>query len=225
MEMLNAAHAVGRKCTGWTPTGSPAASPGRGNLDRVRPTSPWAPSRVTRPTPRHTLLPVVRARARRALSTIAQEHPEFCLQAGGATCSNLADPKALRYDRPAVHGRRRARCGHLPRKDFNIDPLPFWRAVDTERRPHRRPGSRLYLCGMSFRAAAIVIDNCASGGRRIDLRTVVAQRQHRFTPFSPPQAQSTLFNPYTIRGAMCSGAQLSWTCGHRTWTAIRLGQP
>ena len=63
------------------------------------------------------------------------------------------------------------------RQDFNMDPLPYWRSAD----PPGRQGiteirhiEGLYkLCDELLRRhPGLIIDNCASGGRRIDLETI-----------------------------------------------------
>ncbi len=65
----------------------------------------------------------------------------------------------------------------LYRQDFNIDPLPFWRAADAEDRQGIKENQ--YVCGfLAFwdelrrRHPAMLIDSCASGGRRNDLETM-----------------------------------------------------
>ena len=63
------------------------------------------------------------------------------------------------------------------RQDFNIDPLPYWNLGDS---PGRSGISQIrYVTGyLSFldelrrRHPAMLIDCCASGGRRLDLETL-----------------------------------------------------
>ena len=63
------------------------------------------------------------------------------------------------------------------RQDFNIDPLPFWRAND---RPDRQgmteirhvEGYLAYWDELRQRHPGLLIDSCASGGRRNDLETL-----------------------------------------------------
>jgi len=63
------------------------------------------------------------------------------------------------------------------RQDFNMDPLPYWRSAD----PPDRQGiteirhiEGLYKLWDELlrRHPGLIIDNCASGGRRIDLETI-----------------------------------------------------
>lgn len=64
----------------------------------------------------------------------------------------------------------------LYRQDFNMDPLGFWRANDA---PDRRgiteirhvEGLYRFWDTLLARHPGLVIDNCASGGRRIDIET------------------------------------------------------
>jgi alpha-galactosidase len=63
------------------------------------------------------------------------------------------------------------------RQDFNFDPYPYWQAKD---RPGRIgmaeirhiEGLYAYWDSLLVRFPELVIDNCASGGRRLDLETV-----------------------------------------------------
>ena len=63
------------------------------------------------------------------------------------------------------------------RNNFNIDPLPFWRqsdAVDRQGMTEIRyvEGQYAMWDEMIARHPGLFIDNCASGGRRIDLETI-----------------------------------------------------
>lgn len=65
----------------------------------------------------------------------------------------------------------------LYREDFNIDPLPFWRAADTPDRRgitenHHITGHLAYWDELRRRHPTMLIDSCASGGRRNDLETM-----------------------------------------------------
>lgn len=63
------------------------------------------------------------------------------------------------------------------RQDFNIDPLPFWRSADAPDRQgitEIRHVEGLYTLWDTLlqRHPDLLIDNCASGGRRLDLETI-----------------------------------------------------
>jgi alpha-galactosidase len=113
---------------------------------------------------------------------IAREHPEFVLPAkkvpGEGGLFNLGDPKARRWLADLLVGQIAQFNIHTYRNDFNIDPLPFWRGNDP---PDRQgiteiryvEGLYALLDEMRARYPKMYLDNCASGGRRIDLETVM----------------------------------------------------
>lgn len=66
------------------------------------------------------------------------------------------------------------------RQDFNIDPLPHWQQADEKRGPNRNgvcenhyvTGYLAYWDAIITRFPKMMIDSCASGGRRNDLETM-----------------------------------------------------
>jgi alpha-galactosidase len=120
------------------------------------------------------------------------------------------------------------------RQDFNIDPLEFWRKHDA---PDRQGIAEIrYIEGLyAFwdellaRHPDLIIDNCASGGRRIDLETVgratpfwrtdgprdpIAHQCHTYgllawVPLSAT-SQDRAGDDYEFRSSMCSGLCLNW---------------
>jgi alpha-galactosidase len=116
-------------------------------------------------------------------SRIAREHPEFVLRGGPPNWTqqndglfNLADPQARRYLTDLLSRAIEEHGIDVYRNDFNIDPLAFWRAADE---PERQGMTEIrYIEGLyemwdelRARHRGLLIDNCASGGRRIDLET------------------------------------------------------
>ena len=109
---------------------------------------------------------------------IAREHPEFLYpgDSGGLSGGlfNLGDPKARRFLTDLLANRIAEYGLDVYRNDFNIDPLGFWRANDE---PDREGMNEIrYIEGLyemwdelRIRHPGLLIDNCASGGRRIDL--------------------------------------------------------
>lgn len=107
---------------------------------------------------------------------IAREHPDFVLGPGPGGLFKLSDPVARAWLTDLL-SRRIADFGiDVYRNDFNIDPLGFWRQAD----PPDRQGATeshyvegQYALWDDLRAAhpGLWIDNCASGGRRIDLES------------------------------------------------------
>ena len=113
---------------------------------------------------------------------IAREHPEYVFGGDKGGLYKLSDPAARRYLTDLL-SRRITEFGiDTYRNDFNIDPLGFWRGADT---PDRQGITEIrYVEGhyalwdeLVAGHAGLWIDNCASGGRRIDLETC-----HRSVP-------------------------------------------
>jgi alpha-galactosidase len=108
---------------------------------------------------------------------IAREHPEFVLGGAKGGLFNLGDPAARRWLTDLLSQRITEFGLDVYRNDFNIDPLPFWRSADA---PDRQGISEIrYVEGhyamwdeLRARHPGLWIDNCASGGRRIDLETI-----------------------------------------------------
>ncbi len=111
-------------------------------------------------------------------SRIAREHAEWVLHAGaGDGLFNLGDPAARAWLTESL-----SKCiGEwgidVFRNDFNIDPLRFWQQADEPDRQgltEIRYIEGLYAMWDDLRARhpGMFIDNCASGGRRIDLETM-----------------------------------------------------
>lgn len=106
------------------------------------------------------------------------EHPDWVLKLPNNPNGllNLGNPEALRWLTEHISGMIENEGIAVYRQDFNIDPLSFWRAVDE---PDRQGITEIrYIEGLySFwdellaRHPGLIIDNCASGGRRIDLET------------------------------------------------------
>jgi len=65
------------------------------------------------------------------------------------------------------------------RFDFNVDPAPYWWTVDFAEPSRRGVTEALYVEGvltmwdeLRARHPGLILDNCASGGRRLDLETM-----------------------------------------------------
>lgn len=108
-----------------------------------------------------------------------REHPDWLLQLPGNPnrLLNLGHPAALSWLIEHLSGMIEREGISVYRQDFNIDPLPFWRATDAPDRQgitEIRHVEGLYTLWDTLRERHpdLLIDNCASGGRRIDLETV-----------------------------------------------------
>ncbi len=111
---------------------------------------------------------------------IAREHPDWVLSpdGSGAGLLDLGHPEARAYLTRYLIEAIRAYGVDCLRIDFNIGPLPFWQYRDAQD-PDRvglaeiRYVEGLYRMWDEILAACpgLFIDNCASGGMRIDLET------------------------------------------------------
>ena len=111
-------------------------------------------------------------------SRIGKEHRRWVLRTGGGDgLFNLGDPAARQWLTDYLSKCIRDWGIDVYRNDFNIDPLPFWRAADAPDRQgmaENRYVEGLYRMWdeLRHRHPGLTIDNCASGGRRIDLETL-----------------------------------------------------
>jgi alpha-galactosidase len=111
-------------------------------------------------------------------SQIAREHPEFVFGGSGGGLYKLSDTAARKFMTELLARRIREFGMDVYRNDFNIDPLGFWRNNDP---PDRQgiteiryvEGHYAMWDGLLARYPGLWIDNCASGGRRIDLESIM----------------------------------------------------
>ena len=122
-----------------------------------------------------------------------QEHPEWLhaeLPGTGAKSPvqrsrllNLGLPEARRWLTDHVDRLLSEQGIDVYRQDFNFDPLPFWRQADARLSPIARDregitenlhvqGYLAYWDELRRRHPGLLIDSCASGGRRNDLETL-----------------------------------------------------
>jgi alpha-galactosidase len=105
---------------------------------------------------------------------LAENHPEWLL---GSTLLNLGNPAARTWLTDHVDRVLSQQGIDLYRQDFNMDPLDFWRRNDAPDRQGMTEnlhiqGYLAYWDGLRQRHPKLVIDSCASGGRRNDLETM-----------------------------------------------------
>ena len=112
---------------------------------------------------------------------LSKEHPEWFLGdksvEGGTLLFNLGDQAACDWLIDYIDKFITAHGVSFYRQDFNMDPLWLWRANDAPDRQGMteiRHVENLYRFwdALLERHPNLAIDNCASGGRRIDLETV-----------------------------------------------------
>lgn len=109
---------------------------------------------------------------------LAVEHPEWVisLQGNGGGLFNLGIPEARQYMTDYLNAVLKAYKVSCLRIDFNIDPLPYWQFMDAKETGRAGLTELRYIEGL-YRMwddilkanPGLFIDNCASGGRRIDL--------------------------------------------------------
>ena len=115
---------------------------------------------------------------------IAREHPDFVFGGAKGGLFKLNDPAARRWLTDLLSKRIEEFGLDWYRNDFNIDPLGFWRANDTSASLSAGPPDRQGMTEIRYveghyamwdeflaKHPGLLIDNCASGGRRIDLET------------------------------------------------------
>jgi len=109
-----------------------------------------------------------------------KQHPEWLLGPGPDGDNRLLDlgnPDAWRWVVEHFDGLIRANGVDVYRQDFNIDPLTYWNVGDS---PGRRgitqirhvTGFLAFWDELRRRHPGLLIDTCASGGRRLDLETL-----------------------------------------------------
>ena len=106
------------------------------------------------------------------------KHPEWLLgKDGGTKLLNLGNDDARKWLTDHIDRLLTEQGIDLYRQDFNIDPLGYWRANDTPDRQgiteiKHATGYLAYWDELRRRHPNMLIDSCASGGRRNDLETL-----------------------------------------------------
>ncbi|MGB9758337.1 MAG: alpha-galactosidase [Thermoproteota archaeon] len=110
---------------------------------------------------------------------IDKEHPNWVLWLPGNPNGllNLGNEEALKWLIDYLSQMIEREGISVYRQDFNMDPLPYWRSADLPDRQgitELRHVEGLYKLWDELlrRHPGLIIDNCASGGRRIDLETL-----------------------------------------------------
>jgi len=104
---------------------------------------------------------------------LAQHHPEWLL----GPLLDLGNPAAWQWLVDHVDGQITSQGIHIYRQDFNMSPLACWRGNDA---PERQgitenlhvQGYLAYWDELRRRHPGLMIDSCASGGRRNDLESM-----------------------------------------------------
>ena len=116
----------------------------------------------------------------RAGSLLEKEHPEFLLASEKDPDNlllNLGLPEARMYITELLSRLIADNGVDIYRQDFNFDPLCYWQSADAPDRVGMTEiryveGHYQFWDELRRRHGKLWIDNCASGGRRIDLETL-----------------------------------------------------
>ena len=115
----------------------------------------------------------------RPKTPLARQHPEYLLQhphGNDNLLFDLGNPAAWQYMTDTISAVIAEVGVDIYRQDHNFDPLDYWLAADEPGRKGMteiRHIEGLYAMWDELRRrhAGLLIDNCASGGRRLDLET------------------------------------------------------
>jgi alpha-galactosidase len=111
---------------------------------------------------------------------LAEHHPEWCFGGAGGGVMNIGNPDFRKWIADRVVQIITSEGINIYRQDFNIDPLLYWRGADAEDRQgiteiRYVEGYYAYWDELLRRLPELIIDSCASGGRRNDLETLRRQ--------------------------------------------------
>ncbi len=108
---------------------------------------------------------------------IAENHPEWIHGGAGDGLLKLGDPECRKWLTRHISRLLTEQGIDLYRQDFNINPLRYWRQADSEDRQgiteiRHVEGYFAFWDGLLADHPGMLIDSCASGGRRNDLETL-----------------------------------------------------
>ena len=144
-------------------------------------------------------------------SWLAKNHPEWILRGGDARLVNLGHPDAWKWVVERIDGLITSEAIDVYRQDFNMSPLECWRGADAPDRQglteiRHIEGYLAFWDELRRRHPGLLIDTCASGGRRNDLETLRR---------SVPLLRSDY--PLTDFSAACAEGQQCHTLGISLW--------
>ena len=164
---------------------------------------------------------------------LTENHPEWIHGGKDGGLLDLGNPEACKWLTDHINTMITEQGIDLYRQDFNIDPLDFWRKSDAEDRQgiteiRHVEGYFAYWDGLRKEHPNMLIDSCASGGRRNDLETLrraapllrsdyimepVGNQCHTYAlsswfPFYGTGTSRT--EPYMIRSTLCPHFTACW---------------
>ncbi len=151
---------------------------------------------------------------------LTEHHPEWILGGKDGGLLNLGNPDAWHWVVTHIDKLIKEEGIDLYRQDFNIDPLGYWQKNDTQDRQGITEnkyvsGYLAYWDELKKRNPGMLIDSCASGGRRNDLETMrravpllrsdylfepVGQQAHTYALSSWLPFYGTGYNPSNTQG-------------------------
>ncbi|MDO4588147.1 MAG: NPCBM/NEW2 domain-containing protein [Planctomycetia bacterium] len=164
---------------------------------------------------------------------LAEEHPDFLLD---GTLLNLGNPAALDWISERMGKLLDEEGIDWFRSDYNIDPLRFWRKADAQ---DRQGITENFYCQGYLKfwdnllrdRPELIIDSCASGGRRNDLETLrrslpIHKTDYNYGDLTAKQAMDhTLFRWFPYFGGVNWPADQSNIYYHRSnYALLYLGQ-
>jgi len=175
------------------------------------------------------------------------KHPEWLLgKDGDQKLLALGNPEARGWLIEHVDGLIKSQGIDLYRQDFNMEPLPYWRSNDADDRQgitenHHVTGYLAYWDELRRRHPGMLIDTCASGGRRNDIETLrravpllrsdwllepTSQQCHTYGLASWIPLYGTgvnQFEPYGFRSCMCPFVNACYDLRNKEadWAAVR----
>jgi alpha-galactosidase len=141
---------------------------------------------------------------------LAEKHPDWIFGGAKGGLLNLGHNEARKWLTDHVDGLLTGQGIDLYRQDFNIDPLGYWRANDAADRQgiteiKHVMGYLAFWDELRRRHPDLLIDSCASGGRRNDLETL-----RRAVPLLRSDYQSFAGDPSYAPGNQCHTYGLSF---------------
>ncbi len=158
-----------------------------------------------------------------------RQHREYILEspATGDTCLwNFADDEAADYMIALISTFIKNNGLDWYRQDFNCDPLVLWQIEDDKQGFHREGITEIkyitnlyrYLDTLSEQNPGLLIDNCASGGKRLDIemmkRSVPLWRSDYYVSGSATDSDSARSLGYNL------SYWLPLSCGGSTWDGL-----
>jgi alpha-galactosidase len=178
----------------------------------------------------------------------ADKNPEWLLKISGNNNAlfNLGNDEARLWLTDYISNFLKNEGIDYYRQDFNMNPMPFWEANDKPERIgiseiRHIEGLYAFWDSLLVRFPDIIIDNCASGGRRIDLETITRSSPLWRTDYQygePEGSQCHTYglnfylplhgtgnftvSPYHFRSSMSSSMVINWDINSREHTLPEL---